>query len=654
MWFYHKNYVERAEAGQLMTSGLSRPSYCLVFTLAVYVILAISILFLANTPSIRAAEIKLSWDDPNNNPSNVNAYTLYYWQPSWLIPASENAGLNLTHVLSNLNPGEMYEFAVTATVTDANGAQESAYSNIVTATLPVANFSTNADPNDPATITFTDGSNGMLTTWMWDFGDGSTSTQIHPIHTYAASGVYTVSLTVSGTEGSDTITDIVTVNVTSLAASLTAMPTSGLAPLTVDFTDASTGAITSWLWDFGDGVTSASQHPSHTYSEPGSYTVTLTVTGSGGSDTASASITAQAATLTADFTATPTSGLAPLTVDFTDASTGAVTSWLWDFGDGVTSASQHPSHTYSEPGSYTVTLTVTGSGGSDTASASITAQAATLTADFTATPTSGLAPLTVDFTDASTGAVTSWLWDFGDGVTSASQHPSHTYSEPGSYTVTLTVTGSGGSDTASASITAQAATLTADFTATPTSGLAPLTVDFTDASTGAVTSWLWDFGDGVTSASQHPSHTYSEPGSYTVTLTVTGPGGSAVFTAIDIITPTESMSSNEIHVADLDGYDIDNGEGWKAVVRITIHDTGHHVISGVQVHGIWGSRYKYYNSCITDGNGQCSLESQSINNWRREIDFTIDNLTHNTLIYKSDDNHDEDGGSDGNSITIQR
>jgi PKD repeat protein len=118
-----------------------------------------------------------------------------------------------------------------------------------------------------------------------------------------------------------------------------------------------------------------------------------------------------------------------------------------------------------------------------------TTTASTPTASFTATPTSGTAPLTVTFTDASTGSITARSWNFGDGTTSTAMSAAKTYTNPGSYTVTLTVTGPGGSNTATKSISAIAAPPVANFTATPTSGTAPLAVTFIDTSTGS-----YDYG----------------------------------------------------------------------------------------------------------------------------------------------------------------
>ena len=147
-------------------------------------------------------------------------------------------------------------------------------------------------------------------------------------------------------------------------------PTSGVNPLEVSFTDLSQstgGGITDWLWDFGDGGSSALQNPAHSYNSDGNYTVSLTVTNINGSATETKTNYISVADLppTADFSGTPTSGTKPLEVSFTDESPGTVTSYDWDFGDGETSTDPNPTHTYDNAGQYTVKLTVTGPGGSN-------------------------------------------------------------------------------------------------------------------------------------------------------------------------------------------------------------------------------------------------------------------------------------------------
>src|SRR6266700_546643 len=233
--------------------------------------------------------------------------------------------------------------------------------------------------------------------------------------------------------------------------------------------------------------------------------------------------------LTADFTANPTSGNAPLTVQFTDKSTGTITAWDWNFGDGSAHSSvQNPSHTYNSAADFTVTLTITGSGGATSSKSALIHVTGppppTLTANFTANPTSGQGPLLVQFTDQSTGTITAWNWDFGDGSAHSSvQNPSHTYNSVGDFTATLTITGSGGATSSKSTVIHVTAPPppSANFTANPTSGQAPLTVQFTDQSTGTVTAWDWNFGDGSAHSSiQNPSHTYTSAGDFTVTLIV--------------------------------------------------------------------------------------------------------------------------------------
>ena len=164
------------------------------------------------------------------------------------------------------------------------------------------------------------------------------------------------------------------------------------------------------------------------------------------------------------------------------------------------------------------------------------------TADFSGTPTSGTAPLNVAFSDQSSGAPTSWFWDFGDGNTSTAQNPSHTYTSSGLYTVSLTATNDDGSDTLTRTdyiSVSDPLPPVADFVGSPTSGVAPLTVDFSDLSANDPTSWSWNFGDGNTSTSQNPSHVYTTPGVYTVSLTASNAQGSDVETKVDYITVNE-------------------------------------------------------------------------------------------------------------------
>jgi len=149
-------------------------------------------------------------------------------------------------------------------------------------------------------------------------------------------------------------------------------------------------------------------------------------------------------------------------------------------------------------------------------------------ADFTANPTEGVAPLTVQFTDLSQGEITSWYWEFGDGDNSREQNPVHIYDprEDPKYTVSLTVTGPGGSDTETKTdYISVYLPVNADFDADRTVGPAPLEVNFKNLTTGSADTYEWSFGDGVYSPDFEPTHEYSDPGTYHVYLKATGPGG---------------------------------------------------------------------------------------------------------------------------------
>ncbi len=417
----------------------------------------------------------------------------------------------------------------------------------------------------PFTVTFQDTSVSAtsITSWFWNFGDGTTSTAQNPSHTYSTAGTYTVTLEVGNSSGVDTVTysNVITVTAPAPAApvaNFTTSVTSGVFPLPVQFTNTSTGTITSYLWNFGDGSTSTSASPSHTYTTAGTYTASLKVTNSGGSNSKTATITVSSPPPVISLTATPTSGNYPLTVQFTASATGgAVKTWAWAFGDGATSSSATGSHTYTTAGSFTATVTATGAGTPVTKSVTITVTAPPppVTAKITATPVSGTAPLAVNFSGTgSTGTIASYAWNFGDGNTSTGSTVSHTYTTVGAFTATLTVTGSAGNTNSTTQrITTTAPPVSANITATPVSGTAPLAVSFSGTnSTGTISSYAWNFGDGNTSTGLTVSHTYTTVGTFTATLKVTGTLG-ATSSATTTITTTAPPVSAKITATPVSG-----------------------------------------------------------------------------------------------------
>ncbi|WP_141706473.1 DUF3344 domain-containing protein, partial [Methanosarcina sp. A14] len=165
-------------------------------------------------------------------------------------------------------------YTVNLTVANADGSDSEVKTDYIVVSEPlpgalVANFTANVTSGKaPLTVEFTDISTGSPTSWQWDFNNDGTvdSTEQNPIYTYAATGTYTVNLTVTGPDGNDSEVKTGYINVTSPSsakpvAAFSAFPTSGKTPLNVKFTDTSTGSPTSWFWNFGDGSKSYLQNP---------------------------------------------------------------------------------------------------------------------------------------------------------------------------------------------------------------------------------------------------------------------------------------------------------------------------------------------------------------------------------------------------------
>jgi gliding motility-associated-like protein len=403
------------------------------------------------------------------------------------------------------------------------------------AQAPVTNFS--ATPTSgcgPLSVQFIDNSTNTPVFWSWDFGNGQTSSSQNPAVTYGTAGTYTVTLISRNSSGSDAVrkTGYITVYPYPIA-SFNSNTTLACTPANVQFTDNSTpgqGSITSWTWNFSDGTTSNQQSPTHTFSQPGYYGVSLTVTNSGGcSNTASSSRYLRLVDGIQPnfvFNQTSTSCSAPFVGTLLNQTSGPGTlAYSWTIGNGATPASStaaSPAITFPAIGTYNITLQVSSSLG---CSQSIQQPLALNNSNAIINgPTTVCANSPATFSNGSAPTPPSVAWNFGDGTGSNAPSPSKTWSTLGTYPLKLVNKYADCADSVTENIAVIGPTTPA-FTATPTSACkGPLTVTFTDQTTPTPAKWLWDFGDGQTSNLQNPSHTYTSAGKFNVTLAVTNAG----------------------------------------------------------------------------------------------------------------------------------
>ena len=467
------------------------------------------------------------------------------------------------------NPSHTYtdggEFSVSLTVVSAHGSDTATATITVDVIPPTAAFSvSDTTPFVGDTVTFTNAStagSAEITDYLWEFGDGASSSEVNPTYTYNSAGTFAVRLTVITPHGSDTASRQVTVSFMPPTAAFSADNQTPDVGDPVQFMDESlpgTAAVSQWLWDFGDpdsgaNNTSALKNPTHTYNSPGVYTVTLTVTtpvASDNTDTIVRTDFIQAIQPpVAHFTSAVTSEDTPDIIQFTDTSTPgsqSIVSRLWDFGDvdsGVdnTSSAQNPTHQFTTEGTFLVTLTVSTATSMASVSNMVTVEFLPPTVDFTVETGSTNDPidvladgaLTTDTlrfnslitlgTETDTGLF-QYAWDFGDGNQSSLEEPVHQYTNGGTYTVSYTVTTPTDEVTVEYDVVVDEPPLP-DFSALPQERPVNVDVQFFDQTSndGGVTilGYLWEFGDGTISTDQEPTHSYELSGVYTVSLTLT-------------------------------------------------------------------------------------------------------------------------------------
>lgn len=499
--------------------------------------------------------------------------TTYYWNFGNNTNAS---GLNL--IVTNTTYTTNGTYTVTLFISSAVPScsnQISYVINITGAISPtcslISNFASSQGAN--GLVNFNNTSTGTVggTTYFWNFGDATNSTSFSPAHSYTSNGTYTVSLAANNNftaSCASTKTAVVVVNsICNLAANFTyTMGANGL----VNFisTSIGTNSFTNYRWTFGNGIVLSGNNmtsTAQTYTANGTYVVTLKDSTSNPacvsqiSQTINIGNVVNPCNLSANFSGAGTNGV----FNFNNTSTGtsAGVTYLWNFGDATTSSSVSPSHTYTNAGNYTVTLSANNNYSYSCVSTKttvISVSICSLASNFTHTVgANGL----VNFSSTSTGtnALTGYSWNFGDGNNGNGANTSHVYNN-GNYIVTLNAVNysvnPSCSDTSSHSIIVNTNTCiaNANFSIAPTATAQYWNV--IPASPANVSSAIWTWGDGSSSNTLYTSHQYSAAGTYSLCLTVTVNCGatSSHCSSYYIFRSSEQDNSTMIYVNVIDPY----------------------------------------------------------------------------------------------------
>jgi len=424
------------------------------------------------------------------------------------------------------------------TLTAYNGSSSSVSTVTITVyPTPTVSFyasQTAVCPGVPVTF-FSTSSSGVAgpLTYIWNFGDGTSSTAISPSHAYTSSGYYNITLSATNSQGCvSSVTEVAYIQVYTLAAISFNASTTYICnpPEAITFTNTSTGMgpFTS-SWNFGDGGTGTGSPATHTYSIPGTYNVTLTETdGHGCSESVVYPAFIFVGTITAAFTG-PATACINTPVTFTNTSSGSSIN-NWNFGDGSTSTAVNGTHSYTSAGTYTVTLIVSNGFCYDTVVHTITILPGAI-ASFTISPTFACPPPTTATFTSTVPPGSTVVWKFGDGSSGSGTTTTHTYASCGIDTVSMIVTNASGCiDTVKQIYKLYNMVATINNGVVP-SGCVPLTVPFSCSVMSTcpvdtpypypITSYTWNFGDGSASVSggAGTSHTYTAVGTYTCTVT---------------------------------------------------------------------------------------------------------------------------------------
>jgi len=366
--------------------------------------------------------------------------------------------------------------------------------------------------------------------YAWSMGDGNFYTTDSVTHTYANPGTYNITLTVTDTTRcslSQTFSSQITIPA-KVDATFTASSTGGCVPLTINF-NTQFAATSTYHWDFGDGSSSSLVSTSHAYILPDTFQVRLIVVDSNScniADTAYATVVTIDSSAEADFNFTRT---------FFGCDSVQVTVWstyqgedseTWNWGDGTSSSNADSAyHVYSTAGTFTITHYITDNDmfckPLDTAQIAISLLP--LNISVTIPDTGGCLPFAAQFIGNSVLLSTDFTWHFGDGNSFTGDTAFHTYNQTGTFDVIVVAIDTNacvGADSAFAQITVIDDSVHADFDLNVLNDCdSNLVIDLVNTSTNAL-EYFWDFGDGTSSNLQNENHSYTVPGTYTITLVV--------------------------------------------------------------------------------------------------------------------------------------
>ena len=439
-----------------------------------------------------------------------------------------------------LNPSHVFEaagtedeaFTVTLIATNTAGCADTTTQAVAVWGQPEAELAlVEAEGCYPVDATFANNSAGHATT-SWSYGNGEFSVITDSVHVKTFFNptsnlvVYTTEMTVTNAHGCSAV-DAVEIEVGPYLNAQFDVVAQGCTPVEANIINQSEGAA-AYIWNFSDGTApSNEENPTHTFvnasGEDVSYEVELiAMSAYGCADTLAVGVEVYA-TPAAEFTISPAIQTYPNTTvginNLSTASSSAIQHW--SFGDGAEVAADQPIfHTYNSWGSYNVTLLVDNGFCADAHTQVVTILSPNPVASFTGSA-SGCAPLAVDFDNHSNHGA-QFIWDFDDDVMTSEESPTHVFTRPGLYNVSLTVIGYEGQEDQVIHYGAVEVfpSASAAFVNSPTQVIVPdQPVDFVNLSDMDATEYFWDFGDGQFSVEKDPVHFYTEPGIYTVSLT---------------------------------------------------------------------------------------------------------------------------------------